>query len=240
VTDAEAIGPVEPRLVSCVVISWNSEQYLGAAIDSVLAQTYRPIEVLVVDAESSDDSMRVASSFPAPVRALSIPDRGPTATRNAGVSAARGEFVAFLDGDDLWHPDKLSRHMERFDERPQLDCSITLIQNFWDEGHELESAHYRDHPRMQPVAGYVMTTSCVRRSVFDRVGMLDESLLFADSADWFIRADRCEVVVELLPEVLTLHRLHGNNLSRRRAGESTAEFARVLKSRLDHQRRAPR
>lgn len=233
--DADGLG--EPRLVTCVVVSWNSEQHLGAAIDSVLAQTYRPIEVLVVDAESSDDSMRVASSFPAPVRALSIPDRGPAATRNAGVSAARGAFVAFLDGDDLWHPDKLTRHMERFDERPQLDCSVTLIQNFWDEGHELESDHYRDHRRMQPVAGYVLTASCVRRSVFDRVGMLDESLLFADSADWFIRADRCEVVVELLPEVLTLHRLHGNNLSRRRADESTAEFARVLKRRLDHQRR---
>ncbi|HEU5302351.1 MAG TPA: glycosyltransferase family A protein [Acidimicrobiia bacterium] len=230
----------EPGRVSCVVVSWNVESTLGAAIESVLAQTYRPFEVLVVDAQSTDRSVRIAESFSPPVRVVSIPDNGPAANRNAGMLAARGDFLAFLDGDDLWHPEKLERHMAHFRDRPDLDCSITLVQSFWDDGHELEAEYYRDHQRMQPVPGYVMGAACVRRSALDRVGPLDESLQFADSADWFIRAEAAGLVVDMLNESLTFHRFHGTNLTRRRATEDAAEFARVLKRRLDRLRATAR
>ena len=126
--------------------------------------------------------------------------------------------------------------LAQFRARPELECSVTLIENFWDEGYQAEAAHYRDHRRMKPVAGYVMPTTLAKREVFGRVGLLDESLVFADSADWFIRAEEHGIVVELLSEVLAFHRLHGANITRRRAEESAGEFARVLKRRLDRRR----
>ena len=118
-------------LISCIVPAYNGERYLGQTIDSILGQTYRPIEVIVVDDGSTDRTADVAAGYGAPVRLISQPNAGPAAARNTGIEAARGVFLAFLDSDDLWHEEKLERQMQRFAARPELDYCVTHIRNFW-------------------------------------------------------------------------------------------------------------
>lgn len=224
------------RLVSCVVPAFNSERYLREALDSIFAQAHRPIEVIVADDGSSDGTAAVVATYGEAVRFVTQPTAGPPATRNLGLHAARGELVAFLDADDLWHADKLAQQVARFDARPELDVSLTHIQNFWIPELEEEARRLRDDARTHPMAGYVTMTMMARRSVFDAVGPFDQLLWHTDAGDWFLRAAHHGAVLELLPDVLVYHRMHHANLSRRLGPGSRAEFVRMVKRSLDERR----
>src|SRR3954463_8415699 len=99
-------------LVSIIIPCFNAERYVGDAIRSALAQTYDSIEVIVIDDGSTDGSLKVIKSFGDAVRIESQPNAGACAARNHGIDLARGEYVQFLDADDLLHPEKIARQME--------------------------------------------------------------------------------------------------------------------------------
>src|ERR1700758_706720 len=100
----------EKSLISVIIPVYNAEKYLAEAIESVLAQTYRPIEVIVVDDGSTDSSADIAKRF-ASVRYCFQSHSGLGATRNRGIDLSQGKFLAFLDADDLWVEDKLTHQM---------------------------------------------------------------------------------------------------------------------------------
>jgi glycosyltransferase involved in cell wall biosynthesis len=225
-------------LVSCIVPVFNGERYLSKTLDSILAQSYRPIEVLVVDDGSTDTSADVATSYGEAVRYLRQSNAGQATARNRGVHSSRGEFVAFLDADDLWHPEKTSRQVARFAARPELDYCLTHVQNFWEAELEQEAEMYHDHPRGKPIAGFVTGTLMARRSLFARIGVFDTSLGHTDKTEWFLRADAAGAVRELLPDVLMYRRMHSGNRSRTLAANSRDEYLRLLKATLDRRRAA--
>ena len=97
--------------VSVIVTTYNHEPYIGAAIQSVLAQTHAGYEIIVVDDGSTDGTFDQVSGFGSKITLVRQETRGPAGSRNAGVERARGEFLAFLDGDDLWEPEKLARQV---------------------------------------------------------------------------------------------------------------------------------
>ena len=216
-------------LVTCVVAVHNSAAYLPEAIDSVLGQRGADLDVVVVDDASSDDSCRIAEAYGVPVRVVRTETQvGPPSARNLGIRASRGEFVAFLDGDDVWEPRKLSIQLARFTTLPGLQCSVTHIQNFWEDPSDRDAEALAAHPRMGAVPGYVSTTLCSRRSVWDDVGLLDEDRWFTDMAEWFLRAMGRGVEIEVLPDVLTRRRLHRENLTRRYAVRGREEFLTLV------------
>lgn len=224
-------------LVSCIIPTFNSERYLAEAIASVLAQTYRPIEVIVADAGSTDGTAAIVARAEGGIRFAQHQGGGPAATRNLGIRSARGDFVAFLDADDLWHPEKLAIQMACFHGDPTLDLCTAHVQQFFAGGPGGMPGQAETDPRLRPVPGFVTITLLARRTAFERVGELDPGLWHSDSADWFLRAADAGLSVRLLPETLTYHRLHGANLSLRRGAESRKEFLRLIKSTLDRRRR---
>jgi glycosyltransferase involved in cell wall biosynthesis len=224
--------------VSCIVPAHNSAAYLDEALSSILGQTHAPFEVIVVDDGSTDATVDIARRHGAPVRIISRECGGPAPTRNLGIAAARGEFVAFLDPDDLWHEDKLRRQLGRFRAHPKLDGSVTYVRNFWSEGLHEEEARYRDHPRMKPIPGYAFITLLARRRAFATVGSLSPERWFSDSTEWFVRAYERGLHIELLSDVLALHRLHASNLTRRRDAASREEFVDLVRASLARRRAA--
>jgi len=231
----EKLQMSEP-LISCIVPVYNGERYLREALDSILAQTYRPLEIIVADSSTTDGCRAIVSSYVDRMCYLAQEEAAPARARNLGLGAATGEFVAFLDHDDLWHPEKLARQMASFSDHPALDVCITHIQNFWVPEMREEEQRLRDHLRAQPVPGYIPDTLLARRSVFDKVGLFDESLWFADAMDWFLRAAEKDVSIEVLPDVLVYHRIHQTNISRRRAADSRSEFLMVVRGTLNQRR----
>lgn len=235
----KGVEPMAEALISCIVPVHNGERYLRQALQSILWQTYGPVEIIVVDDGSTDGSAEILGSYGDTISSIRQANVGPSAARNVGVQAAHGDFVAFLDQDDLWHQEKLERQMLRFRANPGLDLCITQIQLFWAPGLDGEAERFRGHRRSGPVPGYTTTTLLARRKAFEAVGPLDPALWFGTATDWFLRAAERGMTLELLPEVLVFHRMHERNLTRRQSGESREEFLQIVKANLDRRRQRP-
>jgi glycosyltransferase involved in cell wall biosynthesis len=227
---------MEPALISCIVPVYNGERYLKEALDSILAQTYSQLEIIVVDDGSTDGTAKIGAEFGGRLRYLDQLNAGPAAARNRGLNAASGDFVTFLDADDLWHPEKLSRQLACFENRPELGYCVTHVQNFWVAELAEEKDKFSNHRLSNPLPGYVTQTLMARRAVFETVGCFNASLRHGDDTDWFLRASDQGTPAELLPEVLVYRRLHDANLSRA-AAASRAEYLHIVKMTLDRRRR---
>ena len=224
-------------LVSCIVPCFNGQPYLDEALSSILAQTHPKLEIIVVDDGSTDGSAAVVGCYGDAVRYHRQDNRGPAGACNQGLALATGAFIAFLEQDDLWLPEKTSRQLAALDADPSVGYCVGHVQNFWIAELEHEARRYRDRPVMQPVPGYVVQTLLARRETFDRVGRFDEALPFAFASDWFLRARERGIVERLVPEVVTRRRLHHENFSRRHRDASRDEFLHVIKASLDRRRR---
>ena len=225
------------ELVSCIIAVRNGEQYLAEAIDSIRAQTYTDTELIVIDDGSTDGSAKVAAAYEG-ARVVSQPPSGHAAARNRGVREARGTLLAFLDADDLWRPDKLAHQVARFEDRPELDVSVTHLHMFWAPHLAAEEASYRARADVD-VPGFIFSTTMVRRATFDRFGMLDESLRHAPITEWFARVKDGGGEVEVLPDILVDRRMHETNISRLNMATSHDEHLRLVKARLDRRRGRP-
>jgi glycosyltransferase involved in cell wall biosynthesis len=200
--------------VSCIVPVNNGERYLGETIASILAQTYEPLELIVVDNGSTDDSAEIARSFGDRVRLFQQVDLGPPGGRNRGIRESTSDFIAFCDADDLFLPEKIERQMAPLAARPEIDISLCTAECFWEEGLEDEEARYIELGRTQ--ATHIFGTMLARRDVFDRVGFLDEDQFQSDGVDWFARAGDAALVVDVLPDVLVRRRMHRESITHRR------------------------
>jgi glycosyltransferase involved in cell wall biosynthesis len=216
---------------------YNGEKYLAEAIESILKQDYEPTEIIVVDDGSTDGTGVLAARYGKRLCYLRQANAGPGAARNLGINAAVGEFLAFLDADDLWHAEKLSRQMACFRARPELDYCVTHVQNFWISELREEEEQFRGHRISKPLPGYVTGTLVARRNFFNTVGPFNAAINHADDTDWFLRAEERGGAMELLPDVLLYRRLHTNNLSRLKACNSRDQYLHVLKTALDRRRR---
>jgi len=223
-------------LISCIVPVYNGQRYLREALDSILVQTHPVLEIVVVDDGSTDGTADVVRSYGDSVRYLWQPRSGPVVARNLGLGVVQGEFVAFLDADDRWHPEKLSRQVVRFRARPELSASVTHVLNFWSP--ELaESMQSQSPGRLAPIPGYVTQTLLARRAIFDTVGSFDATLKHASELNWYLRAIAQGEVIELLADVLVYRRLHRHNFSRLSAAASRDQHLKVIKASLDRRRR---
>ncbi len=227
---------MQSPLISCIVPVYNGKRYLKEAIDSILAQTYRPLEIIVADDGSTDGTASVVANYGNRVRCLWQPNAGPAAARNLGVRAAQGKFVAFLDSDDVWHPEKLSRQMARFQARPELGLCVTHVQNFWIPELAKEAERFRNHRISQPMPGYVTQALLAKRTLFDTVGLFNTTLQHGDVKDWLLRAAEHDAKMKLLPEVLVYRRMHRSNYSRQMSA-SFSDHLRIVKLSLDRRRR---
>lgn len=221
-------------VVSCIIPIFNGERYLGETLDSVFAQTHRPIEVIVADDGSTDRSAEIARTYRQPVVCVRQANAGHGAARNLGMAIATGDLIAFVDADDLWHPEKLARQIERLAMRPDLGVVFTHVANFWSP--DADSALRPANETMQPLPGYTSVTMLARREVFAGVGLFDVVLQHGNDRDWFCRAAEHGVLMEMMPDVLVRRRLHASNRSVALGGEMRAEYLRILKASLDRRR----
>ena len=222
--------------VSVVIPIYNSGRYLREAIDSVLAQTCSPLEVLVVDDGSSDEGPQLAARYGPPVRVIAIPHRGHPAARNAGVAASAGDFLAFLDADDLWTADKLRLQIEAFAANPSLDLVFGHMQNFISpELTAEERAKIKCNATVLP--GLLQGSMLARRGSFERVGPFPEERKMGDFLDWYGRATLGNLNMHMLPDTLVHRRIHLANFQRTHR-HLRRENLLVLKKLLDLRRAA--
>jgi glycosyltransferase involved in cell wall biosynthesis len=184
-----------PPVVSVVIPAYNAAWCVRRAADSVLAQTFRDYELLVVDDGSTDDTAQLLRSYGPAVSVVQKANGGLSSARNAGIAASRGELIAFLDADDWWLPTKLERQVELMRERPELGfCSTTahvvdpngVLVNVWAVAHWQGPFLVHLFGSLGDVAGSGSAV-VARRSLFAQAGGFDESLRSLEDIDMWMR-----------------------------------------------------
>ena len=199
-----------PALISVIMAVKDGASYLRQAIESVLGQTYSPLELLVVDGHSSDASVSIAQSYPA-VRVLFQPGSGLADAWNLGVQRSCGSYLAFIDSDDLWDASKLALQVRQLLRHPRSGYVVGKVRFFTEAGLPAPPGfrpELLDEPRLARIPG----TLLARRAFFEQVGLFDTSYPIAADVDWFSRAQELEAPQEVV-EILLHKRVHHRNLS---------------------------
>jgi glycosyltransferase involved in cell wall biosynthesis len=220
----------ESPLVSVVMAAYNAEEYVGAALESIYAQGYEPLEVVVVDDGSTDRTGEIVRSFP-DVRYVHQENAGPASARNRAFAEARGEFVAVLDSDDLMAPGRIGSQAAYL--RAHSDVGAVLGRQEWiDAPDSLPRDVVYGDPNGIPVGGAAM----FRRSVLERLGGYDSSFVQGEDTDLLIRMRELGIRHEILPEVVLIRRYRPTSLT---GGQSLHNnLLRSLRGKLDRDRDA--
>jgi glycosyltransferase involved in cell wall biosynthesis len=212
------------NLVSVVIPVYNGERYLAECLDSVFSQTWPSIETIVVDDGSTDRSVEIASKD-SRVRLIRQSNRDVSAARNAGIQAAKGEFIALFDYDDLWLPEKIEKQMECFDRNPDAALVFTDIVKFDDEGR---TRHAKDRhrwavrlngprafaslARKNPI---LPSAVMARRESLSRAGLFDERFRTCGDYEMWLRMAGMGMRFVYLGLPLTRYRVHSSNTGRK-------------------------
>jgi len=214
--------------VSIIIPVYGVEKYIAAAVQSALDQTYQDFELIIVNNNTPDRSIEICQEFDDPrIQIIHQENRGPAGSRNTGIRHAQGAYITFLDGDDLWEPEKLAKHVAHLDRSPAVGISYCYSEFIDEVGDRL--GMYMT-PRLNNITpGYVLcrcpmgngSVSVYRREVFEDIRFEDtlhgsvEDFYFnermrnlEDVECWLRMALQTRWVMEGIPEVLTLYRIN--------------------------------
>ena len=222
-------------LISVMIGVFNAEPYLSEAIESVFAQDYRPLELIVVDDGSTDGSAGVARGYGDRLVFAQQENAGNGAARNHAVRLATGEIYAFLDADDRFTAGKLDLQWGVLESDPAVDVVFGHVQEFVSpELTEAQKAAVRP-PAPEPMPWTAPNLMLIRREAFARVGPFSESLRVGVTVDWYARATEAGLRSVMLPDVVLERRLHLTNNGLREQS-SRNQYTHVLKAALDRRR----
>ncbi len=223
-------------LISVMIGVYNAAAYLGEAIESVLAQDYRPLELIVVDDGSTDASADVARGF-SHLRVIRQENAGNGAARNRAVENASGALYAFLDADDRFTPGKLSLQKAALDADPGLDMVFGHVREFLSPELDEQARAMLRPPAPEPMPWTAPNLMLIRRESFQRVGPFTVAVRVGVTVDWFARAAETGLRYAVLPEVVLERRLHTqNNGLRERASRS--QYLEVIRQAMERRRAA--
>jgi glycosyltransferase involved in cell wall biosynthesis len=221
-------------LVSVVVTAFDEEPFIEEALESVLSQTYAPVEVIVVDDGSTDRTAEIAQDYG--VQVLRQANRGVAAARNAGVSGARGEYWTVFDADDVMPRERLELQVAELERRPELGMVFGLTEAFVTPG-EPRPPHWNPIWDDGPFTGCA-GTMLARRALFSLVGPYDEALQRSADLDWIVRARDLGVAATNIDALTLRYRIHPGNASADRPAVSSAMLGALRKS-LARRRASP-
>lgn len=241
----------QPPHISAVIPAYNSAGFIAEAIASIRAQTVPVSEILVVDDGSRDDTAERVRALGEDIHLIEQPNQGPSAARNRGIEAASGDWIAFLDADDQWLPDRLQRQlavlakypevglvagdMREIDSHDGVTCESVLAR------HGLREA-FDGRPVPRAAArllekNFIPTgTVLVRRDILQTLGGFPVDIRYGEDLQLWARIALRHPIV-MLPEVLMLRRQHGANATRDEA-PMLRDLVRVLQSLRDLDRSA--
>ncbi len=218
-------------LISVIIPVYNGKQFLSEAVNSILQQNYHPLEIIIVDDGSTDGTAELQNSFDKQVRFIYQDNKGPAAARNTGINEASGQFLAFLDSDDLWPSGKLSKQINHLLQDPNLQAVIGHTKCFV-SGNINQSEIIKEQGSVISVQ---LGSALFRKTAFEKVGLFDEELRYSEDHDWFLRAREKGISLLVLEEITLYHRRHNYNMTDN-VNSNGYQLTTILKKSLDRRR----
>jgi len=213
--------------VSVIIPAYNAMAYLPEALESVLRQTFTDFEVLLIDDGSSDEIRQWAAGITeARVKLISQENQGVSAARNIGIAKAQGEYIAFLDADDIWEPTKLEKQVRLLESNPAVglvDTWVVLANEQCKATNKIWISKAEGNVWKQLAEENLLTcgsTPMVRRCCFETVGVFDRNLSIAEDWDMWLRI-ATHYSFAVVKEPLVRYRQHANNTSKNCQGMLT-------------------
>lgn len=227
------MGAVD-HTISVVAPVYNGEKYIAEAIDSVISQTYSPHEIIVIDDGSDDKTARILRGYGDSIVYFFQENKGLGAARNQGTHLAIGRYIAFIDADDVWLPEKLERQIEAVSADPGIEMVFTHLRQFYSPELQEELKSKINIP-VEVLPGYCAISCLVKTSTLARIGEFRTDLRVGEFIDWFARAQAAGVKMVMLPEVLVGRRIHSVNMGINERGARN-DYIKVLREVMRRKR----
>jgi glycosyltransferase involved in cell wall biosynthesis len=180
------------ELISVIIPAFNRASFLKKAVESVLSQTYQNFELIIVDDGSDDDTKKILSPYTDRITYLFQENRGPASARNSGIKISKGNFLAFLDSDDVWVKEKLAVQMSQMRTNPSYLISHT--QEIWYKNKKIlkqKKKHKKFHGHIfnkcLPLCAVSLSTVIIREELFKAIGLFDETMPCCEDYDFWLR-----------------------------------------------------
>lgn len=222
--------------ISVIIPVYNTEKYLAQAIESVLTQTVKPAEIIVVDDGSTDGSVNIALQFGDEIRVLKLGENcGAPAARNYGIGQASGEYLAFLDADDLWTPDKLKNQLSYLLKNPETDMVFGMVEQFISP--ELSDEHQNNlRSELKKMAALVAGGMLITKQLFLKVGLFNDKLEVGEFIDWFSRAKDMGLSYHVENDIILKRRIHTTNMGISKK-QNLKDYTSLLREALARKRK---
>jgi len=221
--------------ISIILPVYNGDKHLNDAIESVIRQNYNPLEIILVDDGSTDNTRKIAKQFPQ-VRYFYQENSGPAASRNKAIQAATGEWFAFIDADDLWPEKSLQLQLQQRASHPTAEIIMGFTQiicatqpNHTDQDQNAEVA--------DPFLSLLLGSALIHKHAFEKNGLFDETLKFSEDVDWFLRARENDIHMTTHKNVTQYYRKHDQNMTRAK-NSAKRYFLLALKMSIDRRRQS--
>lgn len=217
---------------SVVVPAYNAEKFLAETISSIRKQTHPPAQIIVVNDGSTDNTSRILKTLGSDIEVLEQPNLGAAMATNTGIRAARNEYIAFLDADDLWEPEKIAKQFFLLISQPSLGMVFCRMTSF---NHDESPLAVDD-----TLSGWGRSTMLVKREVFDQVGLVSDFKKHAgEMIDWVARAKEAKVGYQLIEAPLVKRRVHRNSMTAQNP-KLQEDYLEVVKEAIRRRRIARR
>jgi glycosyltransferase involved in cell wall biosynthesis len=218
--------------LSVIIPLFNTEKYIEQAIQSLLNQTIKIDQIIVVDDGSTDGGAEIVKKHPQ-IELIQKENEGLKKTLNCGLSYAKGDFIGFLDADDRWKTNKLKVQLDFLESHPEVDIAFVNSERFkmvkTETGESLEE-------RLDVMNGKTLPTGLYRKQVFDKVGVFSVENQYHTFMEWLDRAQFNKINMEMIPELLYERRIHDSNMGIVEKQRQRDQYLATLKASLDRRR----
>ena len=216
--------------VSIIIPVYNGEKYLSEAIESILIQSYKPFEIIIIDDGSNDATAQVVKKYNSLLRYLYQENKGIAAARNRGVSEAKGNYICFLDADDIWPQYKLQKQIDKLLQDKSIDIIFGMVKHFFSPETDED---FRKSVRLlpDPLPGILPGTMLIKRKTFLKVGVFSTDYKIGEFIEWYIRAKENNLKIFCIPEILLKRRMHYDNYTLINKNLKK-DYARIIRDKI--------
>lgn len=222
-------------LVSVILPVYNGARFIAEAIKSVCTQNYEPMEIIVVDDGSTDDTSNIVRSFKDICYIYQL-NQGVAGARNTGIHNSKGELIAFLDADDYWASNKLNVQVDCMLKHPHIGYTLGMQRNFLECGTERPFWLKEEHLLNEHI-GFLQTL-VIRRQIFDTVGLFNPDFRISEDVEWFSRVADALIPRMVVPEAVVYRRIHDSNLGYQLKGGNPL-WLKALRASVHRKRMKP-